>query len=36
MSLIQGYGDMNEYFKIPPLGQHYAIRLKINHLKGIF
>merc|ERR1719384_910852 len=24
--LIKGHGDMNEYYRIPPLGQHYTQR----------
>eukprot|EP00092_Neocalanus_flemingeri_P002430 GFUD01002599.1.p1 GENE.GFUD01002599.1~~GFUD01002599.1.p1 ORF type:complete len:439 (-),score=161.22 GFUD01002599.1:96-1412(-) len=24
--LIKGYGDMTEYYRVPPLGQHFAIR----------
>jgi len=24
--MIKGYGDMGEYYRTPPLGQHYAIR----------
>merc|ERR1712179_178336 len=24
--LIKGYGDMSEYYRVPPLGQHFAIR----------
>ena len=23
---IKGHGDMNEYYRIPPLGQHYTQR----------
>ena len=24
--LVKGYSDMGEYYRVPPLGQHYAIR----------
>ena len=24
--LLKGYSDMSEYYRVPPLGQHYAIR----------
>jgi len=24
--LLKGYGDMGEYYRVPPLGQHFAIR----------
>ena len=24
--LIKGYGDMGEFYRTPPLGQHFAIR----------
>merc|ERR1712198_620916 len=24
--MLKGYSDMSEYYRVPPLGQHYAIR----------
>jgi len=37
--IIKGYSDMSEYYRVPPLGQHYAIRwakedLEMEKAKG--